>query len=378
MRGVLLAGSIALIVLLTPISASGQDSDSLPTTSEIGDAPDFLWGQSEIEGDWQGQIIFVNFEIIGVLSENDSVDVFALKISSENGSRVQISPSGEANFQIQALNQTDWSIEGWGSVNPIADGQGEDTAEVNLTKGFHSIRIERIGDGVKQVNYSFRLDELEKIEIEEGDFEDLSWMFTEFYVIVGLMLISPLLLVIWWNKGRWIGTKSSIEEVIEHERARLVYLRKRFSKGNGRRIGVGALERSLESMKDATWESIYADLGEPEIMHHTENSEIRVWTTGEEGKGLLIGIRTRGPTWEMAAIRVYSGLGKEVEVISVSPECIFSGDEIFLGNIVGEKMHMLEVEISEIVREVRFHLSGVSGGVPIASSPVGSIGFEEE
>jgi len=374
----LLAGSIALTILLTPISTSEQNSDSLPTTTEIGDAPDFLWGQSDIEGDWQGQIIFVGFEIIGVLSENDSVDVFALKISSENGSRVQISPSGEANFQIQVLNQTDWSIEEWASARPIPDGQGENTAEANLTMGFHSIRIERIGAELKQVNYSFRLNELEKLEIEEEEFEDLSWMFTEFYVTVGLILISPLLLVIWWNKGRWMGAKSSDGEMIIHERERLSYLRKRFSEGNEEGIGVDILESSLESLKDATWESTYADLGEPEIMHHTENSEIRVWTMRDSGKRLLIGIKTRGPTWEMAAIRTYSGLGREMEVISVRPECIFQGDEIFLGNIVGEKLHLLDVEISRVVGEVRFHLSGISGGVPIASSPVGSISFEEE
>ena len=98
MRAVCLASAMVVVISFSQVSFSDQSSSEDSMVNEIDDAPDFLWGQTELDYRWQ--LIFVGFEIQGNLSGNDSVDVFALKVSSENGTKVGIVTNSTASFQI--------------------------------------------------------------------------------------------------------------------------------------------------------------------------------------------------------------------------------------------------------------------------------------
>ena len=64
-----MASSIAGFVLLSQASNAQQDSEIVQITHEIGDAPDFLWGEDSPDQRWQ--VTFVGFEVNGGFSEND-------------------------------------------------------------------------------------------------------------------------------------------------------------------------------------------------------------------------------------------------------------------------------------------------------------------
>mgnify|MGYP001396987450 CR=1 FL=1 len=67
--------------------------------------------------------------------------------------------------------------------------------KIILEKGIHAIRIEKLGQSEKILEYSFDI-----VNHGEVKIEDLSWMFKNFYFLAGLMLITPLLVVIYWNR----------------------------------------------------------------------------------------------------------------------------------------------------------------------------------
>ncbi|MDP6220816.1 MAG: hypothetical protein QGG76_04425, partial [Candidatus Thalassarchaeaceae archaeon] len=60
--------AIAMMVIMSfsQVSLSEQMPSDFHTVSEIGDAPDSLWGQTEF--DYTYQVIFVSFEIFGNFS----------------------------------------------------------------------------------------------------------------------------------------------------------------------------------------------------------------------------------------------------------------------------------------------------------------------
>ncbi|SVC88271.1 uncharacterized protein METZ01_LOCUS341125, partial [marine metagenome] len=54
---------MVVVMLFSQVSFSEQSSSGDHTVNEIDDAPDFLWGQTELDFRWQ--LIFVGFEIQG-------------------------------------------------------------------------------------------------------------------------------------------------------------------------------------------------------------------------------------------------------------------------------------------------------------------------
>ncbi|MEE2629933.1 MAG: hypothetical protein VX492_03685, partial [Candidatus Thermoplasmatota archaeon] len=170
MRGVLLASSIAVFVLLSHVSYAEQDSEIIQITQEIVDAPDSIWGENSPDPGWQ--VMFVGFQVTGVFPENDSVDIFALKISSSNGTRVEIVSSSEGSIQIQSLNQTSWKIEESVSIQKSNDSENGKSGEMNLSMGYHAVRVENQGDSGQEVNYSFRLIDKGPALDERQEFED--------------------------------------------------------------------------------------------------------------------------------------------------------------------------------------------------------------
>ena len=105
---------------------------------ESGDAPGKLWDSTGFNEQWQ-IISPNNTTTVGAFSLNDSVDVFALQITSTNWTMVGfwVSDNESVRITVQRLNQTTWTIE------EFADGSD---GELGLDPGTHAIRLERNGD----------------------------------------------------------------------------------------------------------------------------------------------------------------------------------------------------------------------------------------
>ncbi len=374
MRGALLASFLVFSLIFSQISYAQEESVILQKTSEIDDAPNSIWADADPDQRWQ--VIFVGFEVNGSFSDNDSIDVFAIKISSINGTRVEMHGSSGVKFQIQTLNQTNWKIERSTGFYWTGELDNWNFTEANLSEGYHAIRIEKQGHTESDLNYSFRLFDRGPIFLEDDGFEDLSWMFRNFYIFAGMFLIFPLLTVVWWNKHRWIG-RSGGSIIDLQEIGTLASLKKRFA-DTGEVVDEEKIERSLASLGEGAWAAFIEKYGSPSVKYKTENSESLVWVTSEPEE-FGVGIKVSGAKWEMAAIRAYSPDGSSLEIIEVEPEHLFQKGEVFLDSLEPGKEYLLKIRILDPVKEVRFHLSGIVEGEPIASYPTGSIKlFEEE
>ena len=378
MRAVCLASAMVVVISFSQISFSEQSSPEDRMVNEIDDAPDFLWGQTELDYRWQ--LIFVGFEIQGNLSGNDSVDVFALKVSSENGTKVGIVTNSTASFQIHSLNQTNWAIDDsisteWTSLNEEQVYYGE----INLSKGYHAIRIEKLGANEELMDYSFKLIDLGPVVPNEDSFEDLSGLFSDLYLLLGFLMLLPLLVVLWWNRGRVLGLQSGAMRIEEHEIRKLRRLRERLVEAaSTEELDERLIESALSQLGDSTWEAVVSDWGEPLVRHLTRQIEICAWRISGAGGTLLIGIRIGPESWNLAAIRIHSPEGAVVGIGGVSPKRLFQGDEVFLGKLAPRSTTFLRVTITGDPSVLGFHLSGVVGGDPVAAVPMSSIRWQEE
>ena len=112
-------------------------------------------------------------------------------------------------YQILVLDQTNWAI-----LNSSAGGL------IDAPTGTHAIRVEKLGEA-RLTYYDFTLVNAGEItEPELADFVDQSGLFTEYYVFAGAFLIAPAILVMFWNRKRWLSGISDFE-VEAHERRRL-------------------------------------------------------------------------------------------------------------------------------------------------------------
>ena len=354
---------VASIFSSTCIAEEGRDS----IVEEIGDAPGKLWGPGEIDENWQ-IISLENSTTMGRFALNDSVDVFALEISSTNWTMVGFwaSNNDSVRISLQRLNQSTWTIE------EFADGE---QGELGLDPGMHAIRLERNGGFEEEVAYRFTIENRGSFE-DGGEFVNLAWMFTPFYVFAGLFLILPLFVVLWWNRGDFLPVKK-IEEIEENEKFVLSVLRNRFS-ANDFEGEEGEISAALSVLGKGSWSSVSKELGVPEIRHFTENIDICVWRFEDSSNSLLVGIRTEAFCWEMAAIRIYSPLGEVTSIQNVVPEMIFRDDEVFLGDLDEGSTKFVKIETKGNPPVVKLQISGLVGGKPIAAVPTNSIDMSEE
>jgi len=354
---------IASIFTTSCIGEGGQDS----IVEESGDAPGKLWGTDEIGDEWQ-VISPNNSTTKGSFVLNDSVDVFALEISSTNWTMVGfwVSNNESVRISVQRLNQSTWSIV------DFADG---DDGELGLDPGLHAIRLERNGDFKEEVEYRFTIENRGTFD-DEGEFVDLARMFTPFYVFAGLFLIFPLVIVLWWNRGNLLLSKKTVE-LEDNERYVLNALRDRFSNNDLTMAGEN-INAALSILGKDSWITLSKELGEPEIRHFTENIDICVWRFGDSSNSFLVGIRTESFCWEMAAIRIFSPLGEITTIQKVVPEMIFRDDEVFLGDLDEGTTTFVQIETLGNPPVVNMQISGLVGGKPIAAVPPNSIDMGEE
>ncbi|MDP7004299.1 MAG: hypothetical protein QGG21_04715 [Candidatus Thalassarchaeaceae archaeon] len=285
-----------------------------------------------------------------------------------------------ASFQILLLNQTNWVIEGSKSAKLTSfDDEEYFYGEMNLSAGHHAVRIERIGSGDESIDYSFKLVDLGPVVPNEDSLEDLSRLFSDFYLFAGFVMLLPLLIVLWWNRGEGFGRRSGVLKIEDHEKRRLRRLRERLGEvASTNERDKAVIESALRQLSDSAWEAVVSDWGQPQIRHLTQQIEICAWRIPGVGGTLLVGIRIGSESWELAAIRIHSPEGSEARIGGVSPEHLFHGDEIFLDKLTPQSNTFLRVSIIGEPSVIGFNLSGVVGGVPVAAVPMSSIRWEEE
>tara|TARA_B100000029_G_scaffold126767_2_gene120437 strand:+ start:16855 stop:17964 length:1110 start_codon:yes stop_codon:yes gene_type:complete len=354
--------AITTVMVICPVAYSDEGSDYSEFVNESSDAPGSLWGSEGIGPEWQ-RTNPSNVTILGSFSENDSVDVFALEVPMSNWSKVgfSIEGSGSVSIRVMRLNQTSWAIESY------ANGS---LGEIELDQGTHAIRIERLGHDQNLIEYNFTLNHLGSVDLDEGEYVDLSSKFTPFYIFAGVLLITPLLVVLWWNKdnfGRGGGARFE-----EHEKLALNVLRERFGDGEIVSLEEGRIHSSLGILSDDYWASATERLGEAEIRHFTKDLDICVWRSGKEGNSIEIGIRTGDSKWKMAAIRIFSPTGEEVVIDSVEQNLLHENDEVFIGDLEENTTKFIRIKTLDIPNEINLHLSGLSRGEPVAAVPTKS------
>ena len=358
--------STLIVVSIFTFSCVGEGQQDA-IFEELGDAPSKLWDSNEIGEQWQ-IISPNNSTIMGGFELNDSVDVFALEISSTNWTMVGfwVSNNDTVRISVQRLNQSTWSIV------EFADG---DEGELGLDPGMHAIRLERNGDFEEEISYRFTLENRGSFDDEE-EFVNLAWMFTPFYLFAGLFLLFPLVIVLWWNRGDLLPSKRE-GELVENERLVLDSLRDRFSIKDLAKDRE-EVSKALSTLGNESWNSVSEELGIPEIRHFTEDIDICVWRFEDSSNSLLVGVKTETISWKMAAIRVFSPLGEVASIKSVVPEMIFQDDEVFLGDLEEGSTTFVQIETLGNPPAFNIQISGLVGGKPIAAVPTNSIEIGEE
>lgn len=366
MEGRHLAISIAIIAMISSLNGVVADSEFL--IEEDLDSPETMWGSEGVGSNW---IILPenNSTILGTFELNDSVDLYAIEISSSNWTTIRFSVSGSdsVSISIQRLNQSTWSIEEYAN---------EDIGEISLNQGFHAIRLERLGSYEEEVDYRFIIRNMGNFD-DSGEFVNLAWMFAPFYVFAGLFLILPMLVVIWWNRENILTSTFRSRELEESEMQVLSLLKERFS-ADRRNVDFEEINEALTTLGRDSWNAISEEFGKPEIRHFTENIDISLWRVNGGSGSFLVGIKTARSKWEMAAIRINTPLGEPIKIDSVIPEMIFQDDEIYLGNLEEKTITFVRLEVFGNAPEAEIHISGIVDGSPIAAIPAKTIAMEEE
>ncbi len=324
----------------------------------MGDAPDFLWAESDDLTRWP--LIEFNVSNDASMLEDEFVDVFAFEVTSPNGSRVQIDGvnSQPVDYQILILNQQSWAI-----INSSNGGL------IDVPAGIHAIRVEKIGEA-SLTGYNFQLiNSGEIIMIDPNQFTDQSDLFTDYYIFAGIFLIAPALTVIFWNRKKLFSGVDDLK-IEEHERRRLRRLRERLSElitPNG--INHQIIDSALHQLGDSPWKAVVSDWGEPLIRHNTEQVEICVWRVSKGDATMMIGVHVTNLPWEMAAIRVHSPEGSRVNIADVSPSHMFKDEEIFLDTLRPNTSTFLVLTLEGKPSSIGFQLSGLVEDEPLAAVP---------
>ncbi|MBL11282.1 MAG: hypothetical protein CMB46_00515 [Euryarchaeota archaeon] len=341
-------------------------SDSINDGKMIGDAPDYLWGES---GPWDHHehVLPGPLELSGTLGPGDNVDVHIFSIEDENGSRVYLRDSGSSpvSFQIQSLDQNNWNIMNYTNGSMIS-----------VPNGLHALRVESLSSSDVKVEYGFTLFYAGEDIPDDAELSDLSYLFNDLYIFLGAIMIVPLAVVIWWERKRLFSRTKGSEIIEAHERRRLRRLRERLSKEISQsEIDERVVESALHQLGDSPWSGIISEWGSPLIRHMTDQIEVCAWRV-EMGSSLILGIRVGPEDWKMAAIRLHSPEGSLVGIDNVSPKHLFRGDEIFLDTLESGSRTFIRMSIEGNPSVLTFQLSGLVGGEPVAAAPRSAIDWQ--
>ncbi|MBJ32811.1 MAG: hypothetical protein CMB69_02370, partial [Euryarchaeota archaeon] len=330
--------------------------------SLIGDAPDAIWGFGNIDSRWQ----VLNLEasvITGTLGASDTIDYYAFSVNEENGSYVRVQRIGDSSgsFTLMTLDQET------GEVVNSTNG-----SMMIVPPGIHALKVqweEGVDEGWREYQFSLPYNG-PYVPQEEEEFVDLSHRAQPFYIFAGFLLLTPLVMVIWWNRDAIFRGAPLAADIQEHERRRLRSIRQRLSAAlMSEDIDQVEIEHSLKQLRESPWKAVVEDWGEPVIRHLTEKVEICVWRVSDSKSDLLIGIRVEKFPWELAAIGVHAAEGSAIDIKSVSPSRLYQDGEVFLDTLSAGSKTFVGIELEGSSTTIGFHLSGLVDGVPLAAIP---------
>ena len=334
----------------------------------LGDAPDLLWLESGPSEFW-GLISPSNTPYSGSLGIEDRIDIHPFEITDSNGSRVMIRSDIESpvTYQIQTLSQDSWQILNYTNGTVIS-----------VPPGIHAIRVEGLSPIVGDVEYEFYMVYLGEDIPDEGEYRDLSHLFTNFYVLIGGLMLLPLAVVLWWNRSLFLEKKNTRTGFEIHEVKKLELLRERLSlEGENLEGDTEGIVKALSMLGDSSWDEALYDLGKPSLRHMTEQIEICSWVI-PESSFLILGIRTFQEKWELTALSVSSPEGSTASITKVSPDYMFEDNEVFLDTLSPETKRFLSLEISGSPSLLELEVSGLVDGEPLAAVPREALSFDGE
>ena len=324
-----------------------------------GDAPDFLWTETGPFEHWT-YLYPGSGSVSGNLGVGDSVDIFPMEITDENGSLIFIRPEIESpvTYQIQELKQDNWQI-----LNYTNGGI------ISLPKGNHAIRVEGLSPITGDVNYEFTVLYLGENIPDDGEFMDMSHLFTNFYILIGFLMILPLLVVLWWNRSLILQKSVPRKDGVKYGMERLKLLRERLSQ-SVEDMGVDSkeVEKALGKLGESPWDSILDEWGNPDLRHMTRQIEICAWRPNG-GSFLIVGIRTFEKEWDLAAINLNSPEGSSVEIEGTDPSHLNQGGDIFLDSLDSYSKKFLRISIGGNPSSIELEVSGMVDGEPLAAVP---------
>ena len=334
----------------------------------LGDAPDLLWLESGPSEFW-GLISPSNTPYSGSLGNEDRIDIHPFEITDSNGSRVMIRSDIESpvTYQIQTLSQDSWQILNYTNGTVIS-----------VPPGIHAIRVEGLSPIVGDVEYEFYMVYLGEDIPDEGEYRDLSHLFTNFYVLIGGLMLLPLAVVLWWNRSLFLEKKNTRTGFEIHGIKKLELLRERLSlEGENLEGDTEGIVKALSMLGDSSWDEALYDLGKPSLRHMTEQIEICSWVI-PESSFLILGIRTFQEKWELTALSVSSPEGSTASITKVSPDHMFEDNEVFLDTLSPETKRFLSLEISGSPSLLELEVSGLVDGEPLAAVPREALSFDGE
>ncbi len=334
----------------------------------LGDAPDLLWLETGPSEFW-GLLSPSTTPYSGSIGIGDSIDIHPFEIVDSNGSMVMIRSDIESpvTYQIQTLSQDSWQILNYTNGTVIS-----------VPPGIHAIRVEGLSPIVGDVGYEFYIVYLGEDIPDEGEYRDLSHLFTNFYVLIGGLMLLPLAIVLWWNRSMFLEKRNTKTVFEIHGFKKLELLRERLSLGGENLEGDNeGIVKALSMLGDSSWDEALYDLGKPSMRHMTEQIEICSWVI-PESRFLILGIRTFQHKWELTALSISSPEGSTASITKVSPEHMFEDNEIFLDTINPETKRFLSLEISGNPSLIELEVSGLVDGTPLAAVPREAISFDRE
>ena len=223
--------------------------------------------------------------------------------------------------------------------------------EIILEKGIHAIRIEKLGQSEKILEYSFDI-----VNHGEVKIEDLSWMFKNFYFLAGLMLITPLLIVIYWNR-KSIFRNNKKREIEFHEIQVLDGLKERYSR------------EYEEKYRQGKWiVKLYAEAMTPNSPKWMQGSKELIQTDSEEE--IIQGISEH----------IFESLVEEDRMIiwgsggtlrTIGKMLNFNLTTLGIDITVGKSQIATDVNEQQITQQIQSH----SGIISLLLSPMGGQGF---
>jgi len=183
-------------------------------------------------------------------------------------------------------------------------------------------------------------------------------------------MLSPLMIVLFWNRGIILQRGDFSIEMQMHERKKLMRIRERISKQmneNDRKEGI--IDSALMQLGESPWSSINEIWGRPELSHMTEEIEICAWRISDINKNILLGLKTSEWEWGMASIKLNYPEGSKLTIIDVSPNYISKEDEIFLDKLPKKSQVFLRISLDGKSANLALELSGLVDGKPMAATP---------